>query len=236
MDLKDALVAIASVAAVVWTGGLIVRQLYPEVVTTDIISGMEFCMFSALASIFGLILSGGPLVLAAGLFFLYYLRVYIPLWLRLRDLNSPGAPFPDNVTSDDARKAWEETEYQYLLNFSYQLTPYLVVILFPMQLVVALVSVIMLFFGYQGILKHFNLAWSNPVIKQRDQFKLNRMTLEYQRQLWDKQWQVGIGQLLAEIRDRLPLPATPPPVPSSSPPPPPPTPPPPTLPPRGPKR
>ena len=58
VEYKDALIAIASVAAVFWTGGLIVRQLYAKVVSNDIVSGMEFCTFSALASIFGLIFTG----------------------------------------------------------------------------------------------------------------------------------------------------------------------------------
>ncbi len=207
MDYKDALVATASVAAVLWTGGLIVRQLYANVITNSIVSGMEFCMFSALASIFGLIFIGGPLVFAAGVFFLYYLRQYFVLWLSLRDLNAPWSPHPRDVTNDEGKKQWEQNDYEYLRNYGYELVPYIIVMLFPTQFVVALVSVVMLYFGYQGILGRLNTAWSAPIMRQRDKLKLDRMKVKYERQFWDKQWQVGIAQILAEIRDRLPPPS-----------------------------
>lgn len=202
LSFDNALIAIASVAAVVWTGGLIIRQLYPQYITIEIQSGMEYCMFASLASIFGLMLTGWPLGLAAMLFLVLYGHQWIQSLRTLYALNcSPEKAFPEWV-ADQAK--YEQDTFTSTRLTGWLLVPYPLVIAFPYQAVVALVSVIVLYFGYQLILAHMNTAWSSPVLKRRNETKLERLQVKGQRQMIETAWQLRMAQLLTEIRDRLP--------------------------------
>lgn len=71
-DLRDALLAIASVGAVVWTGGLIALQLRGLFV--EIGSALEYLRFSFIAPLFALVGDGAIVRTVALLFIVFYVR------------------------------------------------------------------------------------------------------------------------------------------------------------------
>src|SRR5665213_205756 len=97
MNVENALVAIAALGGVVWTGGLIVRQLYPSYLTIVLQSGMEAVMFAALAAVAGLFLSGLVLQGTAFAFFLLYEYGYVRDLMVLYNINAGITPVPANI-------------------------------------------------------------------------------------------------------------------------------------------
>ena len=147
----DALVAVASVGAVLWTGGLIVRQLYPTYVSINLQNGMYFAMFASLAAIGGLFLNGLPLQTAAGLFMALYAYWYMKDLKYIYDLNADLEKVPQNIPDPVKYKADAE---QATLYEGYLLLPYVAVIQWPNQFCIACIGFVLLYVGYQLMLKH----------------------------------------------------------------------------------
>jgi hypothetical protein len=87
------------------------------------------------------------------------------------------------------------------------MVPYPIIIFWPTEFAVALVAVMVLYFGYQRILGHLNTAWSSSAIKQRNELKLKKTELKLARIKDDRDFKVAVAQYLAQIRDRLPPPS-----------------------------
>ena len=154
----DALVAIASVGAIIWTGGLIVRQLYPTYLTINLQNGMVYAMFAAFASIAGLFLSGLTLQVTAYAFLLLYEYQYVKDLMYLYRLNAGLENVPENIP-DHAR--YYEDVFASTLQEGFLLIPYPVVMFWPNQYSIAWVGFVTLFFGYQMMLGHLNTAKSD---------------------------------------------------------------------------
>lgn len=92
LQYHETLIAIASVSAVLWTGGLIIRQIRqsdPKEQTDAINAGMAATAFGALAPLFALLAAGTALrliALAAGLLYLAKTYGNIPNLIRARKL------------------------------------------------------------------------------------------------------------------------------------------------------
>ncbi len=151
---KDALVAIASVAAVLWTGGLIIRQLFPSYVTMIVQNGMFFTIFAAFASLGALVTHGDILRIVVACFFLWYVGVAILSIRHFRRQRRKAEPLPEGV---------DEARYFKLFNLGNWLQVlllvfYIPIMVYPTTECVAWVTFFALFLGYQMILTHLNQA------------------------------------------------------------------------------
>ncbi len=143
---KDALVAIAGVSAVLWTGGLIVLQLRHDGVPrgndearlahrfqTEAIKGAMACIaFGMLAPLFILFLADGAARTGAVLFSAFY------LWYTWR------AAW--NILDAIRNRNWGIVPSN--LGFFAPTVAMLIVVAFPTPLIVATLSAILVFWGY----------------------------------------------------------------------------------------
>ena len=118
----DALVAIGSVGAVVWTGGLIVRQLYPTTITVDLQNGMFMAMLASFGSIAGLFLAGRTLQITAAAFLLWYGYQYMRDLRFLYRLNAGYEAIPPLISDVPAyfNGVYLATLYEGVLLLPYQ--------------------------------------------------------------------------------------------------------------------
>ena len=155
MNVENALVAIAALGGVVWTGGSIVRQLYPSYLTIVLQSGMEAVMFAALAAVAGLFLSGLVLQGTAFAFFLLYEYGYVRDLMVLYNINAGITPVPANIP--DVPRYLNDM-YSYTRLEGFLLLPYVIVVFWPTQYAIAWTAFVLLYLGYQMMLNHLNNA------------------------------------------------------------------------------
>lgn len=141
VSLKDALVAIASVSAVLWTGGLIVLQLRHDARSaqaadrpqTEAIKGAMACIaFGMLAPLFILFLPDTAIRVVAGLFSVFY------LWYTWNEAWSAVCAFRE--------QNWGVVIPN--LGFFAPTAAMLIVTVFASPIAVAWVSALLVFFGY----------------------------------------------------------------------------------------
>jgi hypothetical protein len=152
---SDALMALASVAAVLWTGGLIVRQLFPSYVTMIVQNGMFFTMFATFASIGALVAHGEVLRIMVGLFFLRYVWIALVGFRRYRRQLSEKDSVPAGVT--DKPQYFRSIVIGKRLEVAL-LVFYVPIIVCPTNECVAWTAFFAAFVGYQLILSHLEQA------------------------------------------------------------------------------
>lgn len=150
---KEALLATASVAAVVWTGGLIVRQLKAPSIT--IANGLDFVQAAFMGPLVALATNGVPLRLAAIAFLVvytivaaYHIREGL-LWRKQIRMVNPAIFHAGNA--HDAKMYAKQT-LAYGTWTLISMIAYIFVIWRPTPLTVFVVSWVMLFVGLQVIL------------------------------------------------------------------------------------
>jgi hypothetical protein len=124
----DALVALASVGAVIWTGGLIVRQLYPTTLTIGLQDGMFFAMMTVFASVAGLFMTLLALQSVAGFFLLLYGYQYFVDCGYLYRLNAGRERVPSTIS--DVPRYYNDVYLSTRLG-GFLLLPYPVVMIWP---------------------------------------------------------------------------------------------------------
>lgn len=152
-DYKDALIATASIAAVVWTGGLIAIQIRNES-SVSLINGLDLLQTAFLGSALALFSVGVPLRVVALIFGAFYLCQACYGWLYARRLRGSARPgqmatvpqgtFPVSVLAD--------AEEQYSLLTLLSLLFYIPVIWWPSQKSVCIFGWSLTFLGMQMIL------------------------------------------------------------------------------------
>jgi len=152
-EYKDALVAAASVAAVVWTGGLITMQLRNSGIV--LIGALDILQNAFMGAILALFVVGVPLRLVVLIVFSFYLirttnelAVALTLW-RKSDHGATDTVLPSGIfpTSLLVRTSVRYCVYNYLT-----LVFYCFVILWPTQKVVSIFAWSALFLGMQMLL------------------------------------------------------------------------------------
>jgi hypothetical protein len=142
----EALVAIASVAVVIWTGGFIVRG-WMQSTTAGLMAGMNYLQFAFFGAILALLANALTLRCLSVLFFLYYASFFRRHLARLR-LREPEValflPFFDAVRVTGER-FWIALQVV-------QLVPLLIAFIWPDPRVVAWACAAMTFLGYQILL------------------------------------------------------------------------------------
>lgn len=158
----EALIAIASVSAVLWTGGLIVRQL-TNYVDVQFRAAIEFIGFAFFAPMFGLFISGNTLRVTAAVFLVYYLKLTYKTFRDARDIELGKIQPPANMAPDFVPQ-WKKNGWMYLWLSLLSDFAILVVIVLPFDQAIAWTSVLMDYLGYQIILsKFFSLQQDFPM-------------------------------------------------------------------------
>jgi len=153
-----ALALIASVAAVVWTGGLVAYQLKEYGLTRNFaLDAVQNAFMLAIGSTFMQPLTYRYVVSA---FFLYYVTQSTLLLYRNRNTDwvddKQRAKYP-SLTPEQ----WEQVARDYRNHSRYTLALtafYVIIIIYPYQIAVAWVATGYLFAGYQTLLWHLNTA------------------------------------------------------------------------------
>ena len=144
-----ALIAISSVAAVIWTGGIIAITIKrPDY---KLISGNDLLGFAAFAPLAALIGSGVPLrilLLVFGLFYFFVAVRYIRIAGKLRQFADKGIKHWKGVSV--ATGAMAVRNYGLIMLTS--LVAYFLPVIWPTQTCVAWCAGTMLFLGYQFLL------------------------------------------------------------------------------------
>lgn|GEM_PF-2818785 len=154
-DFKDALIAIASVAAVVWTGGLITLELRKGSIALG--NGLDFLQNAFMGTALALFVVGVPLramVLALGLFYtgksIREIAIGLPI-LRIARREGPGT-----IVATDLGMAYAEPYGKAILQYSgttlLSMLGYVGVIVWPTQLAVCIFGWLMMYLGLQFIL------------------------------------------------------------------------------------
>ena len=142
----DGLVAIASVAVVIWTGGFIVRG-WMKSTAVALMAGMNYLQFAFFASILALLSNALTLRLAAIGFLLYYGSFFMRHSERLRRREPEVElflPYLDQVRVK-GKRFW-------LTLHLIELLPIAITIVWPAPTVLAWCCAAMTFLGYQIIL------------------------------------------------------------------------------------
>lgn len=142
----NALVSIASVAVVIWTGGFIVRG-WMQSTSVALLAGMSYLQYAFFASILALLSNALTLRIAAVIFVFYYGSFFVRHSRRLA-LREPNIelflPYFDAFRVSGS--------YFWALIQAGELIPLVIVFVWPDPRVVAWSSAIMTFIGYQIIL------------------------------------------------------------------------------------
>lgn len=141
----EALVTIASVAVVIWTGGFIVRGWMRT--TASLVAGMNYLQFAYFGAILGLLANGLTLRCVSIVFFAYYLIFFRRHAERLRQGEEYARPIVPllHVAVDLGQRFWVAVQLV-------ELVPLVVVFVWPQPRVVAWLCAAMTFFGYQIML------------------------------------------------------------------------------------
>jgi hypothetical protein len=142
----DALLAIASVAVVIWTGGFIVRG-WMQTTAVALMAGMNYLQFAFFSSIIALLSNAVTIRCVAVAFLFYYSGFFARHSARLRKREPEVElflPFLDQVRIKGAR-FWVTLQIIELL-------PIAVTIVWPNPQVLAWCCAVMTFLGYQIIL------------------------------------------------------------------------------------
>lgn len=158
-----ALTAIASVAAVVWTGGLIAFQIKQWTTTRGI--GLDFATNAFMASLLAIFMRPLTLRYAATFFLFVYLFNYGLVWYRNRASNVHGEkakwekarPELGDLSVDQWKEILSTNRRSSFYGIA-MLAPYLFVIAMPYQTVVAWFAALYTFLSYQTILLNLNSA------------------------------------------------------------------------------
>jgi hypothetical protein len=145
----DALLAIATVSAVLWTGGLITRQL-SNYMDIPFRVGLEYLGFAFIAPLFALFVQGRTLQIGAALFSGMYLIVLYNNFMYAYRVQRGVLPLPEplNVTPEN----YKQNLWMYVnLNFL-SVAVILIIVVYPENIAIAWSSVIMTFLGYQFLL------------------------------------------------------------------------------------
>lgn len=141
----QALIAIASVAVVIWTGGFIVRGWMRT--TGGLVAGMSFLQFAFFGAILTLLASPLTLRCAALAFFVYYLVFFGYHTKRLREVEGDALPVIPLLHVLSGRRDLFWVGMQLI-----ELAPFAIVFVWPESVVVAWVCLAMTFLGYQVML------------------------------------------------------------------------------------
>jgi hypothetical protein len=142
----EALVAIASVAVVIWTGGFIVRG-WMQSTAVALMAGMNYLQFAFFASILALLSNALTLRFLAVAFLFYYGSFFLRYSVLLREREPEVElflPYLDQVRVKGAR-FWLTVQV-------IQLLPIVITIAWPTPRVLAWCCAAMTFLGYQIIL------------------------------------------------------------------------------------
>ena len=156
----DGLMAIASVAVVIWTGGFIVRG-WMQTTAVALMAGMNYLQFAFFASILALLSNALTLRCAAVGFLLYYGSFFVRHSARLHKREPEVElflPYLDQVRLKGTRFWWTV--------HAIELLPMMITIVWPSPPVLAWCCAVMTFLGYQIILA---FVYSDLFLKQRTQ-------------------------------------------------------------------
>lgn len=154
-DYKDALIAIASVAAVLWTGGLITMQLRKGSIALG--NGLDFLQNAFMGTALALFVVGVPLrivVLAFGIFYTVKSLRELSQGVRLRRIARRQGPRTIVITDLGAAYAepYGKASVQYSATTLLSMLGYVGVIVWPTQLSVCIFGWLMMYLGLQLIL------------------------------------------------------------------------------------
>jgi hypothetical protein len=156
----DGLMAIASVAVVIWTGGFIVRG-WMQTTAVALMAGMNYLQFAFFASILALLSNALTLRCAGVGFLLYYGSFFVRHSARLHKREPEVElflPYLDQVRLKGTRFWWTV--------HAIELLPMMITIVWPSPPVLAWCCAAMTFLGYQIILA---FVYSDLFLKQRAQ-------------------------------------------------------------------
>lgn len=154
-----ALVAIASVAAVVWTGGLVSYQLKQYTVARSV--GLEIVQASFIGSVFALFMQPVTLRIVVTVFTVYYVSMFLyALFVQYRDVTATRKTHKeivDKLSDDDVIVLWKTTR-RYIFYSLLSMILYVCVIVWPYPKEVAWIASVALYVGLQAIMSHLNTA------------------------------------------------------------------------------
>ena len=142
----DALLAIASVAVVIWTGGFIVRG-WMQTTAVALMAGMNYLQFAYFSAIIALLSNALTLRCVAVAFLIYYGSFFARHSARLRKREPEVElflPYLDQVRIKGAR-FWATLQ-------TIELLPIAITIVWPSPQILAWSCAVMTFLGYQIIL------------------------------------------------------------------------------------
>jgi hypothetical protein len=163
----DALLAIASVAAIVWTGGLIAFQIKAPSTVNNL--ALDLLQTSFVGSAFALFLHGETLRAAATVFLVYYVAItvwglYCSFRTSLIRRFWKAIPNRDSL-SDEVLLAIGRAAAVYYRWTLLSMTAFVAVIIFPHQTAVAWIAGLLLYVGLQLALRslYFGRDKDNPM-------------------------------------------------------------------------
>jgi len=137
----DALIAIASVSAVLWTGGLIVRQL-TNYMDVQFRAGIEYMGFAFFAPMFALFITGSTLRITAGAFLVFYLIQTYKNFQYTKDVQVGKIPPPATVAPAFVPQ-WKKNAWAYLWLSLVSDFAILVIVVLPFDQAIAWTSVLL---------------------------------------------------------------------------------------------
>jgi hypothetical protein len=170
-EAKDALIVIASVAAVVWTGGLITMQLRQGSIALG--NGLDFLQSAFMGTALALFVVGVPLraiVLVFAIFYTIKSVRELSQGMRLRGIARREGPMTIVVTNLGAAYAepYGKASVQYSATTLLSMLGYVAVIVWPTQFTVSVFGWLMMFLGLQLILVRLYDPQAMTVKKNED--------------------------------------------------------------------
>jgi len=163
---NDALIAIASVSAVVWTGGLIAWQIKAWTLSRNF--ALDMLQTAFMASIISLVAHPPTFRIVATFFLLYYGIGSIVGLAKNRNGDTWnkwfGKKYP-NITTAEQRENVAKSNREYSAFTMGTMVYYAVAIVWPYPTVVAWLSALLIYNGYQKLNEHFSVAPDKPTLE-----------------------------------------------------------------------
>src|SRR5581483_5882942 len=186
-EMREILIALASVSAVFWAGGIIFRQLSP-ILSDELRGAFQFLGFGTFAPLVGVITSGPILKVTIALFLIYYIPGIL-LWGRqLSEISSGDFRYPEWSKTPDQQREYAISVLKFGLLYFVTITAIVALLIWTDFRLLAWMVFVLDFVAYQIFLskllfldKDEHLGATIPQLLLRSSVAMENLTVTLQK-------------------------------------------------------